>query len=94
MQEPWELHWRDYYYLLGLRPSAEPEAVEGAAKQLLAKYHPDKSGTGNTELFKQINEAREVLTDPVRRRRYDADYKRRASKQKQSHKSPTPSESQ
>ena len=91
MQEPWELHWRDYYSLLGLRPSAEPEAVEGAAKQLLAKYHPDKSGTGNTELFKQINEAREVLTDPVRRRRYDADYKRRASKQKQSHKSPTPS---
>lgn len=91
MQEPWELHWRDYYFLLGLRPSAELEAVEGAAKQLLAKYHPDKSGTGDAERFKPINEAREVLTDPVRRRRYDAEYERRASKQKQSHKSPTPS---
>ena len=92
MRELWKLHWRDYYFLLGLRSNAEPEAVAGAAKQLLAKYHPDRSGTGNAERFKLINEAREVLTDPVKRRCYDAEYKRRASKQKQSHKSPSPSE--
>ena len=92
MQEPWELHWEDYYYLLGLRSDAEPEAVEGAAKQLLAKYHPDKSGTGSEERFKSINEAREVLTDPVRRWRYDAEYKRQASEQKQPHESPASSE--
>ena len=89
MQEPWELHWRDYYYLLGLRPNVEPEAVEGATKQLLAKYHPDKSGTGDAERFKPINEAREVLTDPARRQRYDAEYERRALKQKQSHRPST-----
>ena len=91
MQEPWELHWRDYYFLLGLRSDAEPEAVEGAAKQLLAKYHPDKSGTGDAERFKLTNEAREVLTDSVKRQRYDAEYKRRL-KQKQPHRSSTSSE--
>ena len=92
MRDLWELHWRDYYFLLGLRSNAEPEAVEGAAKQLLAKYHPDRSGTGDAERFKLINEAREVLTDSVKRRRYDAEYKRRASKQKQPHRPSTSSE--
>ncbi len=92
MRDLWELHWRDYYFLLGLRSNAEPEAVEGAAKQLLAKYHPDRSGTGDAERFKLINETREVLTDSVKRRRYDAEYKRRASKPKQSHKPPPPPE--
>ena len=92
MQDLWELHWRDYYRLLGLRSDAEPEAVEGAAKLLLAKYHPDRSGTGDTEeRFKLINEAREVLTDSVKRRRYDAEYKRRL-KRKQPHRSSTSSE--
>ena len=91
MRYQWELHWRDYYFLLGLRSDAEPEAVEGAAKQLLAKYHPDRSGTGDAERFKLINEAREVLTDSVKRRRYDAEYKRRL-KQKQPHRSSTSSE--
>ena len=91
MKEPWELHWKDYYFLLGLRSDAEPEAVEGAAKQLLVKYHPDKSGTGDAERFKLTNEAREVLTDSVKRRRYDAEHKRRL-KQKQPHRSSTSSE--
>ncbi len=76
-KEQWEIKWHPYYYILGLRIDAQSEAIEGAAKKLLEKYHPDKGGTGDAEKFKVINEARGVLTDPSRRQRYDTEYKRR-----------------
>jgi molecular chaperone DnaJ len=32
----------DAYAVLGVRPDAEPEAIEGAYKALAKKYHPDR----------------------------------------------------
>ena len=81
-KEQWEIKWHPYYYILGLRTDAQSEAIEGAAKKLLEKYHPDKGDTGDAEKFKVINEAREVLKDPSRRQRYDAEYKKRQAAQK------------
>ena len=81
-KEQWEIKWHPYYYILGLRTDAQSEAIEGAAKKLLEKYHPDKGDTGDAEKFKVINEACEVLKDPSRRQRYDAEYKKRQAAQK------------
>jgi len=40
---------RDYYEILGVSPRAEPEAIEGAARRLKAKYAPDRVGQWGVE---------------------------------------------
>ncbi|SCW02583.1 LAFE_0F09692g1_1 [Lachancea fermentati] len=58
------------YDLLGVSPSAgEAELKKGYRKAAL-KYHPDKP-TGDTEKFKEISEAFEILNDPQKREVYD-----------------------
>lgn len=58
---------------LGLNRKDDPDeyAIKRAYKKSSLKYHPDKNG-GDEEKFKQIGEAYEVLSDPVKKRRYDA----------------------
>ena len=75
MKEQYEIHWVDYYALLQVQPSAEAEVIEGAYKQLMLKYHPDKTGDGeSSDKVKLLNEAKAVLRDPDRRERYDRAY--------------------
>lgn len=70
--------FEDYYEILQVSPSAEPEVIEGAYKKLAQKYHPDvnKSPTA-TEKMKKINVAHDVLGDPVQRKRYHAEWLQR-----------------
>lgn len=63
----------DYYSLLGVARTADPETIKKAYRKLAVRYHPDKN-PGNQEAeqnFKQIAEAYDVLSDPSRRRTYD-----------------------
>lgn len=63
-----------YYATLGIDSHANATAVRAAYKRLAMAYHPDHN-PGNPEaeeLFKQINEAYQTLSDPVKRARYDA----------------------
>jgi DnaJ-class molecular chaperone len=66
---------KDYYAVLGLPESADGEAVKKAFRKLALQYHPDKN-PGKEQWaeakFKEINEAYSVLSDPQRRREYDA----------------------
>ena len=63
----------DYYAVLQITPSADVEEVKVAFRRLACCYHPDRSQVpGATLRFQDINEARQVLTDPVRRAEYDA----------------------
>ncbi|MGQ9661203.1 MAG: molecular chaperone DnaJ [Kiritimatiellia bacterium] len=64
---------RDYYELLGVSRSASQEEIRRAYRQLALKYHPDRNpGDKNAEtMFKEISEAYEVLSDPVKRQQYD-----------------------
>jgi curved DNA-binding protein CbpA len=39
---------------------------------LAQRYHPDNADTGNSELFVQLTEAFQALSDPERRAAYDA----------------------
>ncbi|KAI3405030.2 SIS1 [Candida oxycetoniae] len=58
------------YDLLGVEPNAsEAEIKKGYRKQAL-KFHPDKP-TGNTEKFKEISEAFDILSNADKREVYD-----------------------
>jgi molecular chaperone DnaJ len=63
---------RDYYEILGVPRSADPDAVRNAYRSLAQRYHPDvNKEPGAEERFKEINEAYGVLSDEQRRSAYD-----------------------
>lgn len=63
----------DYYKVLGLNKNATEEEVKKAYRKLARKHHPDVNPGDKSakEKFQQINEANEVLSDPVKRAKYD-----------------------
>lgn len=63
----------DLYSLLGLSRSATPDEVERAYRKLARRYHPGINPGDRVaeEMFRQIQQAYEVLTDLERRREYD-----------------------
>jgi len=63
----------DYYDLLGLSRDASQEEVKRAFRKLAFKYHPDRNKRPDAEeRFKEVSEAYAVLSDPEKRRQYDA----------------------
>lgn len=60
----------NYYDILGLHKNATKKQIKKAYKKLSMMYHPDKNKHG-TEMFKEINEAHQVLSDETKRRDYD-----------------------
>lgn len=62
----------DPYKVLQVDPEAEDEVIEAAYKRLARKYHPDvASGPDAQERMVRINQAWEMLQDPVRRAAVD-----------------------
>ncbi|MBX4188089.1 MAG: DnaJ domain-containing protein, partial [Candidatus Doudnabacteria bacterium] len=52
---------QDLYTTLGVPKTATPEEIKKAYRRLAHEHHPDK-GKGDSEKFKQINEAYQVLS--------------------------------
>jgi molecular chaperone DnaJ len=65
---------RDYYEVLGVSRDASESEVKKAFRHLARELHPDVNDhdPGAEEKFKEAAEAYEVLSDPERRRTYDA----------------------
>lgn len=64
----------DYYQILGVPKTASDADIKSAYRKLARKYHPDLN-PNNKEAerkFKEANEANEVLSDPEKRKKYDA----------------------
>jgi curved DNA-binding protein len=72
--------YKDYYKILGVGKTATQDEIKKAYRKLANKYHPDKNkgDKSGEEKFKDINEANGILSDPVKRKKYDqfgADWK-------------------
>src|SRR5215813_10765543 len=67
------VQYRDYYEILGVPRTASDAEIKKAFRKLAREYHPDvaKDKKKAEEKFKEINEAYEVLGDPVKRKKYD-----------------------
>eukprot|EP00455_Lapot_gusevi_P022747 TRINITY_DN236_c0_g1_i1.p1 TRINITY_DN236_c0_g1~~TRINITY_DN236_c0_g1_i1.p1 ORF type:complete len:506 (+),score=151.41 TRINITY_DN236_c0_g1_i1:60-1577(+) len=69
---------KDYYKVLGVSRDAEENEIKKAYRQLALKWHPDKNREPEEvrleaeKKFKEIGEAFATLSDPQKRRRYDA----------------------
>jgi curved DNA-binding protein len=60
----------NYYETLNVSSDATPEEIKKSYRKLVKEHHPDKTG-GDDSKFKQISEAYETLSDPVKREQYD-----------------------
>jgi curved DNA-binding protein len=67
------VQYKDYYKSLGVSREASDVEIKKAFRKLAREYHPDvaKNKKQAEEKFKEINEAYEVLGDPVKRKKYD-----------------------
>lgn len=67
---------KDYYKILEVTPIASHQEIKRSFRQLALKYHPDKNNEDHLSaaLFREVQEAWEVLSDPKQREEYN--YKR------------------
>ena len=60
---------KDYYKILNINRGATKDEVKKSFRTLSKQHHPDKGGDEN--LFKQMSEAYDVLSNDNKRREYD-----------------------
>jgi len=64
---------KDFYKVLGVSSDAGDDEIKRVAKKLLAENHPDRNPNNPAaeERYKEVGEARDVLTDKAKRKEYD-----------------------
>ena len=66
---------KDYYKVLGVPKNAKPEQIKKAFRKIARDNHPDQhpGDTAAEQRFKEASEAHDVLSDPKKRKKYDAE---------------------
>lgn len=64
----------DHYEVLQVSHRADLGTIQRVYRHLAKRYHPDNTESGDTELFQQLMESFEVLSNPERRAQYDVGY--------------------
>ncbi len=75
-----KIEFVDYYQVLGVWPTADATAVKKAYFKLAKLHHPDLDNgekKDDSRDFKMINEAFAILSDPLKRRKFDEQLKRK-----------------
>ncbi len=69
---------KDFYYILGADINSSYDEIKEAYRKLSKKFHPDLNPDDEyfETQFRQINEAYEILSDPVKRKKYDSALKK------------------
>ena len=62
---------QDYYKTLEVSPTATLTEIKRSYRRLARQYHPDLNQKALDSHIKRLNEAYEVLRDPVKRAAYD-----------------------
>jgi curved DNA-binding protein CbpA len=61
----------DPYQVLGVARGATKAQIKAAHRALAKRYHPD-AASGDSQRFRDVHEAYQLLADPLRRREWDA----------------------
>ena len=65
----------DYYEVLQISPNADSETIHRIYRILAQRFHPDNRDTGDTEAFRNLTQAYQILSDPERRAGYDVQHR-------------------
>ena len=66
------MKYKNYYEILGVNRKSTKEEIRLSYRKLAKKYHPDTNKTAESEtMFKDVNEAYDVLTNVEKRRKYE-----------------------
>jgi DnaJ family protein A protein 2 len=68
-REPENLDTQEFYDLLGVAKDASAAAIKKAYRKKALKHHPDRGG--DEAIFKEIQAAYDVLSDPEKKQLYD-----------------------
>ena len=64
---------KDHYFVLGVPHEESARGIRKAFRDLARRHHPDHAGAAGTPMFRDVVDAYRVLSDPQRRRQYDAE---------------------
>ncbi len=86
---------KNYYSILGVTPDSDDAEIKSAYRRLARKFHPDVNPSG-AEMFKDISEAYETLSDPKKRLQYDTinGFFKSSKQQEKQHTSPKQSQNE
>lgn len=62
----------DYYEFLQISPNADSETIHRVYRYLAGRLHPDNPESGDSEMFRLLKSAYDVLSNPSSRSEYDA----------------------
>src|ERR1700676_611894 len=64
---------KDFYKELGVSSDANEDEIKRVARRLLAENHPDRNPNNPAaeDRYKAVSEAKDVLTDPGKRKEHD-----------------------